>query len=251
MNYLNHLSSLFQKLQKEYTFFQSLLKSQNPKKIVIKNSKNKIKKLFALLKSEISLLNEILIIKSLIKKERERAEILKNKKIQIQNLIHDSIITLTDKIPFFKKTSPLSSIRFSLNTINKIDLINMSTRINTQYIYPDDVLYIPSNAFLKQYPTEDIQMQYSILKYNLNENERLKPPIAEPKGGTVSKGTPLILTADENDIIRFKKSEWNGKIYFKYTMNDSIPSSFCGELYSEITINTKNMIKKSIELIKL
>ena len=217
MNYLNHFSSLFQKLKKEYSIFQSLIKSPNPKTISIQNTKNKINKLLELLR------------------ERQKSEILKNKKIQIQNLIHDSILTLTQNIPFFTTTSSLSSNRFCLNSLSKIDLINMATRINTQYIYPEDVLDIPSNAFLKQYPTEDIQMKYSILKYDLRDSKRLKPPNANPKGGEVSKGTLLLLTPDESDVKRLKKSEWGGKIFFKYSMNDSIPSTFSGELYSEST----------------
>ena len=235
MNYLNHFSSLFQKLKKEYSIFQSLIKSPNPKTISIQNTKNKINKLLELLKSEIITLNNILLIKRIINRERQKSEILKNKKIQIQNLIHDSILTLTQNIPFFTTTSSLSSNRFCLNSLSKIDLINMATRINTQYIYPEDVLYIPSNAFLKQYPTEDIQMKYSILKYDLRDSKRLKPPNANPKGGEVSKGTLLLLTPDESDVKRLKKSEWGGKIFFKYSMNDSIPSTFSGELYSEST----------------
>ena len=241
MNYLTKLSSLIQTLEKEYKKYQNLLKTPFQKKYSLQITKEKIKKLLTLLKIELTSLQKILSLKNEIKTELERSENLKKKNIQIQNLLHTSIKTLTQNIPYFNLTSSLSSNRLNINSINKIDLINMSTRINTQFLYPNDVFYISSNAFLKQYPTDDIQMNNSILKYDLSENNRLLPPIADPPGGHVSKGTLVSLKIDKRDFERFKKSD----VFFKYSMNDSIPSSFSGELYYD---NKKIFIEKDCEI---
>ncbi len=241
MNYLTKLSSLIQTLHKEYKKYKNLLSTPFQKKYSLQITEEKIKKLLTLLKLELTSLQKILSLKKEIKSELQKSENLKKKKIQIQNLLHTSIKTLTQNIPFFNLTSSLSSNRLNINSINKIDLINMSTRINTQYLYPYDVFNISSNAFLKQYPTDDIQMNNSILKYDLSENKRLLPPIADPPGGNVKKGTLVSLKIDKRDYERLKKSD----VFFKYSMNDIIPSSFSGELYYD---NKKIFIDKDCEI---
>ena len=244
MNYLTKLSSLIQTLEKEYKKYKNLLSTPSYKKHSLQTTIIKIKTLLDLLKSEITKFKKIFPLITEIKIENEKFENLKKKNLKIQNLLHTSIKTLSQNIPFFNLTSSLSSKRFNINSINKIDLINMSIRINTQFQYPKDVFYISSNAFLKQYP-DDIEMNNSILKYDLSNSNRLLPPIADPPGGNVLKGTPLSFKYDKRDLERIKKSEWEGNLFFKYSFNDILPSSFTGELYYD---NKKIFIDKDCEI---
>ena len=114
------------------------------------------------------------------------------------------------------------------------DLINVALRVNTNYSAPFGDSNVLPESYKNPYPIEDKEMkkENTILKFNLDK--KVLNPIIKPEENFVVKGTPLELNypdINEQDV------------YFKYTLDDSLPTFFSG---IKVINYTKNILFYSI-----
>lgn len=141
-------------------------------------------------------------------------------------------------INIIKKGNNIFKLSSTDKTISQVeikprDLMNMTLRINTNYSAPfGDLAELPGN-YLSPYPIEEREMKATILKFNLNSNQRLKPPKIKPVDSLVSKGTPLEVTYPDQNI---------RDVFFRYCVStDKIPTFFSGE---RVIFKITNLLNK-------
>ena len=105
------------------------------------------------------------------------------------------------------------------------DLINVALRINSNYSAPFGDDNILPESYKNPYPIEDKEMkkENTILKFNLTK--KVLNPLIKPKENLVVKGTPLELNYPESN---------EQDVFFKFTLDDSIPTFFSGLKVKEI-----------------
>ncbi len=133
---------------------------------------------------------------------------------------------MVSALTILKQGNNLFKLTSADKAINQIeikprDLINMTLRINTNYSAPfGDLAELPGN-YLSPYPIEEREMRATILKFNLNPNQRLKQPKIKPAENTVTKGTPLEISYPDPNV---------RDVFFRYCVSeDMIPTYFNGE----------------------
>jgi len=227
MNYISYLNSLINALKREYIIlFSNFINNNNNKNFLTKHQiltfKLKIEFILKSISNEISNLKSNILPKKLDLINKKKTNLsLTNNILSLQSNIKKARAALTKNIKFLQKQN-LSSLNYNYNEISHTDLINVSLRINKQSHFPTNYplnFNIPF-SYLLPYPDENYEMTHSILKFNLNN--KLEPPILEPKGGIIKKGTLIKLTYPQID----------NDVFFKYSLdNNIIPSYFSGILY--------------------
>lgn len=233
MNTFSLLSSLFLKLKKEYSKYIELQLNITTNKDKIEQSQRVIGCIINLIQKEIMNIKEQYLKRIELEQEKAKRNMYNNQLGQIQKILQKAVKTLTYKISFYNQ--------YSSSSITLKDLINLSFRINKQDQFPLNLQNksLPA-AFLRPYPHEDLEIKNSLLKFDLSEEKRLKPPIVNPKEGTVKKGTLLTFTYKDD------KEKDKHDIFFKYSLNPECIPSFCsGELYND---NSPIILDKNCEI---
>jgi len=145
----------------------------------------------------------------------------------MNNALFNALKVLKQENNLFKLSSAEKTI--TQVEIKPRDLINMTLRVNTNYSAPfGDIAELPGN-YLSPYPIEEREMRATILKFNLNPSQRLKPPKIKPADNIVAKGTPLEISYPDPNI---------RDVYFRYCVSeDMIPTYFNGERVNNESIN--------------
>ena len=159
-----------------------------------------------------------------LKSTKELEIKLNNKLIELNDVLFSSINILKSGNNIFKLSSSEKNIHQL--EIKPRDLINMTLRVNTNYSAPfGDLITLPG-SFLNPYPLEEREMKNTFLKFNLNPNQRLKPPIIKPFDNIVGKGTPLELSYPDKSM---------SDVFFRYTISENfIPTFFSGEKVKKV-----------------
>lgn len=160
--------------------------------------------------------------------EIDRMQVISNKLneriMELNSLMSTAVDSLKHELNIFGLSSSKKSV--DVCNIHQKDLVSFTMRINTNYSHPYNYhsdRFLPSH-FLFPYPREDKEIVNSILKFNLDNQSRLFPPLIEPEDTIVKKGTVVKLKYPDTSIT---------DVFFKFTTShDTIPSFFSGEVVS-------------------
>jgi hypothetical protein len=129
-----------------------------------------------------------------------------------------------------------SNKNVNLSHLQPRDLINFTIRVNKNYSAPDGLGSFIPGSFLSPYPSEDLELKSSFLKFNFDEAARLKPPIINPEMGLVKKGT----------MLEIKYPEADKDIFFRYVTDENfIPTFFSGEI---VTFNLNFLLFSNLKI---
>jgi hypothetical protein len=237
MNYFANLTNITKKLESEYKLYFNLIKDPNNKNEVIGMIK-KIEILFQIIKTEIykgKFNNSItqflyLLVKNILRKECElnRYKEISAKHderiIELNRILMLALNELNTGNNIFKLSSTSKSVNLSF--FPPRDLVNFTLNTNTNFAPPKNFnlgRFLPA-SYSYPYPLEDKEMKSSILKFNLDDSQRLKNPIVEPVEPIVKKGTIFKISYPDEKV---------KDVFFKFTLSpDLIPSFFSGEIYN-------------------